>query len=258
MTVLVHTQKPETLPTEKDPRWKSVVARDAAVDGTFYYSVETTGVYCFPSCPAPLAKPENVRFHSTRIEAEGAGFRPCRRCKPDRRDGTRQQVAEAIWFTIDESSLGHVLVAQSTKGVSAVLLGDDRDELRRDLAHRFPGAALIEDGPELEALAEKVIGFVESPARGLNVPLDMRGTAFQRTVWEALRQIPAGSTASYTDIAHRLGMPKSARAVAQACAANALAVVVPCHRVVTSDGKLSGYRWGVQRKRTLLDKEAAS
>jgi len=244
--------------TEKDPRWKAVVARDAAADGTFYYSVGTTGVYCFPSCAARLAKPENVRFHTTREEAEHAGFRPCKRCKPDRRERQRVDAREEIRFAIGESAVGDVLVAQSAKGISAVLLGDDRDELRRDLEQRFPDAALIEGGRELEALAEEVIGFVEVPTRGLEVSVDMRGTEFQHKVWNALRQIPAGSTVSYTEIARQIGMPNSARAVAQACAANALAVVVPCHRVVTSDGKLSGYRWGVQRKQSLLEREAAS
>jgi AraC family transcriptional regulator of adaptative response/methylated-DNA-[protein]-cysteine methyltransferase len=150
------------------------------------------------------------------------------------------------------------MVAQSAKGIIAVLLGDHRDELRRALGQRFSSASLIAGGGKVEALAQEVSAFLESPARGLSVPLDLRGTEFQRTVWEALRRIPAGSTESYADIARRIGMPKSTRAVAQACAANALAVVVPCHRVVRSDGTLGGYRWGVQRKRALLEKEAAS
>jgi AraC family transcriptional regulator of adaptative response/methylated-DNA-[protein]-cysteine methyltransferase len=258
MTVLVDTKKPDALPTEQDPRWKSVIARDAAADGTFYYSVETTGVYCFPSCRARLARPENVRFHSTRQHAEEAGFRPCRRCKPDQRNPKRQWIPDEIRFAIGSFSLGLVLVAQSSRGVCAVLLGDDGDELRQDLACRFPGAALIDDGAGLETLTAKVIEFIECPARGLDVPLDMRGTEFQQRVWHALRQIPAGATASYSDLAHRIGMPRSARAVARACATNPLAVVVPCHRVLTSDAKLSGYRWGLQRKRALLEKEAQS
>lgn len=161
---------------------------------------------------------------------------------------------------IGDSALGLVLVARSAAGISAVLLGDDRDALRHDLQRRFPGATLVEGDAALTALAARVIQMVESPARdvdGLELPLDPRGTAFQRTVWQALREIPAGSTATYTEIASRIGMPRSVRAVAQACAANALAVVVPCHRVVRSDGGLSGYRWGVQRKRALLDREAA-
>jgi AraC family transcriptional regulator of adaptative response/methylated-DNA-[protein]-cysteine methyltransferase len=258
MTVLVDFEKPDTLSAEKDPRWKFVAARDAAADGAFYYSVATTGVYCFPSCAARLARPENVRFHSTREQAEQAGFRPCKRCKPDRRNPTRRWVPDEIRFGIGSFSLGLVLVAQSSRGVCAVLLGDDGDELRRDLAGRFHGAALLEDTAGLETLTAQVIEFIESPTRGLDAPLDLCGSEFQRRVWHTLRQIPAGVTSSYSDIAHRIGAPGSARAVARACAANPLAVVVPCHRVLTSDGKLSGYRWGIQRKRALLEKEARS
>jgi AraC family transcriptional regulator of adaptative response/methylated-DNA-[protein]-cysteine methyltransferase len=258
MTFPIDTHSPDVLPTEADRRWSSVVARDPAADGTFYYSVATTGVYCVPSCPARLARPENVRFHPTRQHAEAAGFRPCKRCRPDQRDPMRQWIPDEIRFDIGSFSLGLVLVAQSVRGICAVLLGDDGDELREDLARRFPGAALVDDGVGLETLTTRVIEFIESPARGLDAPLDMRGSEFQRRVWHALRQIPAGSTASYSDIAHRMGMPGSARAVARACATNPLAVVVPCHRVLTRDGKLSGYRWGVQRKRALLEKEARS
>jgi AraC family transcriptional regulator of adaptative response/methylated-DNA-[protein]-cysteine methyltransferase len=258
MTFPGDTRQRDTLPTEMDPRWSSIVARDAAADGTFYYSVATTGVYCVPSCSARLARPETVRFHSTRQQAEEAGFRPCKRCTPDQREPKRQWVPDEIRFAIGSFSLGLVLVAQSSRGVCAVLLGDDGDELRRDLASRFPGAPLLDDAAGLETLTAKVVEFVESPAHGLDVPLDMRGSEFQRRVWHALRQIPAGSTASYSDVAHRMGMPGSARAVARACATNPLAVVVPCHRVLTSDGKLSGYRWGVQRKRALLEREARS
>jgi len=160
-----------------------------------------------------------------------------------------------IHYAVNPSSLGLVLVAQSAKGVCAVLLGDDLQTLQRDLKERFPEANLIEGDA---ALATQVIGTLESPARGIDVPLDPQGTEFQQSVWKALREIPAGTTASYTDIANRIGLPKSARAVAQACAANPLAVVVPCHRVVKSDGKLSGYRWGVERKRALLEREAVA
>jgi AraC family transcriptional regulator of adaptative response/methylated-DNA-[protein]-cysteine methyltransferase len=170
--------------------------------------------------------------------------------------GRRQHAAGVIHFAVGQSSLGLVLVARSDRGVSAVLFGADRDAVRRDLHDRFPGARLVEDDAALETLVARVVGLVDAPARGLDVPLDVRGTPFQRTVWQALREIPAGSTASYTDIANRIGLPTAVRAVAQACAANALAVVVPCHRVVTMDGKLSGYRWGVERKRALLDREA--
>ncbi|MGI0019039.1 MAG: bifunctional DNA-binding transcriptional regulator/O6-methylguanine-DNA methyltransferase Ada [Nitrososphaera sp.] len=160
-----------------------------------------------------------------------------------------------IRFAVGECSLGSILVAQSYRGVCAILLGDEPDELARDLQDRFPRANLIGGDARFEQLVSKVVGFVEAPALGLDLPLDVRGTAFQQRVWQALREIPAGSTASYADIASRIGSPNSARAVAHACAANALAVAIPCHRVVKSDGALSGYRWGVERKRALLKRE---
>lgn len=344
--------------TANDPRWMAVVARDREADGSFYYSVETTGVYCRPSCAARLARPENVRFHATCEDAEKAGFRPCKRCKPNqpglaeqyaakvteacriieesetapgleelaRRVGmsayhfhrvfkqgaglTPRQYAAArreqrvrdelarggsvtgaifdagynssgrfyeksdevlgmtptsfragganteIRFAIGQCSLGAILVAKSQRGVCAILMGDDADELARELQDQFPRANLIGGDGEFEQLVAKVVGFVEAPGIGLDLPLDVRGTAFQQRVWQALREIPAGETASYTDIASRIGSPKSVRAVAQACAANKLAVAIPCHRVVRNDGGLSGYRWGVERKRALLEKEA--
>jgi AraC family transcriptional regulator of adaptative response/methylated-DNA-[protein]-cysteine methyltransferase len=344
--------------TEGDPRWASVVARDPKVDGTFYYSVKSTGVYCRPSCAARLARPENVSFHTTWEDAEKAGLRPCKRCKPKHASLVKQYAAkvtkacrlieesekapsleelanyagmstyhfhrvfktvagltprgyamahrakrvrnelsrtgtvtEAIYdagyssngrfyetsnevlgmtpskyraggtsteirFAVGECSLGSILVAQSNRGICAILLGDDPDELVRDLQDRFPRANLIGGDAEFERIVSKVVGFVEAPALGLDLPLDIRGTAFQQRVWQALREIPAGSTASYADIANRIGSPNSVRAVAQTCAENALAVAIPCHRVVRNDGALSGYRWGVDRKRALLKREA--
>jgi AraC family transcriptional regulator of adaptative response/methylated-DNA-[protein]-cysteine methyltransferase len=346
--------------TESDPRWASVVARSTAADGTFFYSVKTTGTYCRPSCGSRLARPENVRFHPTREDAENAGFRPCKRCKPDQPSlieqhaamvteacrlieasqsvptlerlanqagvsgfhlhrvfkaitgvtpreyaaahrgervrtelgragsvtaaiyqsgynsngrfyGESQQVlgmtptvyraggADAdIRFAVGECSLGSILVARSELGVCAILLGDDPDALARDLQDRFPRATLIGGDAEFEQLVAQVVGFVEAPGLGLDLPLDVQGTAFQQRVWQALQEIPAGSTASYTEIASRIGSPKAVRAVAQACAANALAVAIPCHRVVRNDGGLSGYRWGVERKRALLQREAGA
>ena len=343
---------------ENDPRWAKVLARDPAADGGFYYSVKTTGVYCRPSCAARRALAENVRFHATRAEAEQAGFRPCKRCKPDQPSLTERyaaQVTEAcrlietaeslpsldtlaahlnvsphhfhrifkqitgltprkyavahrsqrlrtqlergesvtdaifeagyntnsrfyeksnevlgmtasryraggtntdIRFAVGESSLGAILVAQSERGVCAILIGDDPDALTRDLQDRFPRAHLIGGDAGFEQLVATVVGFVEAPATGLDLPLDVRGTAFQERVWQALREIPVGETASYTDIARRIGAPTAVRAVAGACAANALAVAIPCHRVVRSDGGLSGYRWGVERKRSLLALES--
>jgi AraC family transcriptional regulator of adaptative response/methylated-DNA-[protein]-cysteine methyltransferase len=341
-----------------DARWEAVVARDAAFDGQFYYSVATTGVYCRPSCAARLAKRANVRFHATRADAEQAGFRPCKRCQPDQppldrrhaekvaqacrlietaeaapsldalaeavdlsphhfhrifkatlgvtpkayaiahrhkrvRDelGRSGTVTEAIYesgfnsngrfyasssevlgmtptdfragganqamrFAIGECFLGAILVAATEKGVSAILLGDDPQALLRELHDQFPHAELLGGDAEFEQLAAKVIGFVETPGSGLDLPLDVQGTAFQHRVWEALRRIPAGATASYAEIAQSIGAPKAVRAVARACAANRLAVAIPCHRVVRTGGALSGYRWGVERKRALLDKEA--
>jgi len=346
--------------TENDPRWASVVARSTAADGTFFYSVKTTGVYCRPSCAARVARPENVRFHPTREDAENAGFRPCKRCKPDQPSlieqhaamvteacrlieasqsmptleelanhagvsgfhlhrvfkaitgvtpreyaaahrgervrkelGRARSVTAAIYqsgyksngrfygesqqllgmtptvyraggvnadirFAVGECSLGSILVARSEVGVCAILLGDDPDALARDLQDRFPQATLIGGDAEFEQLVAQVVGFVEAPGLGLDLPLDVRGTAFQQRVWQALQEIPAGSTASYTEIASRIGSPKAVRAVAQACAANALAVAIPCHRVVRNDGGLSGYRWGVERKRALLQREAGT
>ena len=344
--------------TERDARWAAVVARDPQADGTFSYSVETTGVYCRPSCAARLPKPEHVRFHATCGDAEHAGFRPCKRCKPHQLSPVEQQAATiaaacrlieqaegtpslaqlaqqagfspshfhrvfkaitgltpkayaaaqrakrvrnalstrgtvteamydagynsngrfyatahevlgmtpshyraggaqtAIRFAVGACSLGAILVAQSERGICAILLGDDPDALARDLQDRFPQATLIGGDAAFEQLVSKVVGFVEAPVLGLDLPLDIRGTAFQQRVWQTLRKIPAGSTASYTDIARHIGAPQAVRAVAQACGANALAVAIPCHRVVRHDGTLSGYRWGVERKRILLEREA--
>jgi AraC family transcriptional regulator, regulatory protein of adaptative response / methylated-DNA-[protein]-cysteine methyltransferase len=353
-------ENPAGLSTERDPRWSAVVARDRSADGRFVYSVRTTGVYCRPSCAARLARPENVRFHETCADAEKAGFRACKRCRPDQpslserhaatvaeicrlietadevpdlddlahraglspyhfhrvfkavtgltpkgyaaadrakrvRDELSRSgsVTEAIYgagfnsngrfyatsdrvlgmtptdyraggantdirFAVGECSLGSILVAGSDRGVCAILMGDDPDALVRDLQDRFPRARLIGGEADFEAWVAEVVGFVEAPALGLDLPLDVRGTAFQQRVWQALREIPAGSTASYTDIANRIGAPKAVRAVARACGANALAVAIPCHRVVRNDGALSGYRWGVERKRALLERESAA
>ncbi|WP_443082853.1 bifunctional DNA-binding transcriptional regulator/O6-methylguanine-DNA methyltransferase Ada [Variovorax sp. WDL1] len=161
-----------------------------------------------------------------------------------------------IRFAIGQCALGAILVARSERGVCAIALGDDPDALARELQDRFPQARLIGGDPVFEQLVARVVGFVEAPGVGLDLPLDVRGTAFQQRVWQALRDIPPGSTASYAEIAERIGSPKAVRAVAQACGANALAVAIPCHRVVRSDGALSGYRWGVERKSALLKREA--
>lgn len=162
-----------------------------------------------------------------------------------------------IRFAVGECSLGSILVASSEKGVCAILMGDDPDELTKDLQVRFPRAQLMGGDREYERVIAQVIGFVEAPQLGLSLPLDVRGTAFQQRVWQALCQIPVGKTESYAEVAQRIGSPKSVRAVAGACAANAIAMAIPCHRVLRTDGSLSGYRWGVERKRALLSKESA-
>jgi len=161
-----------------------------------------------------------------------------------------------IRFAIGQCSLGAILVACGDRGVCAISMGDDPDSLARDLQDRFPRANLVGRDAGFENWVARVIGFVEAPGLGLDLPLDIRGTAFQQRVWQALRTVPVGTTASYSDIAHRIGAPSAARAVARACAANELAVAIPCHRVVRRDGSLSGYRWGVERKRALLAREA--
>ncbi len=164
----------------------------------------------------------------------------------------------SIRFAIRECWLGTVLVAATDKGICAILLGDDPFRVIRDLHDRFPDAEASGQDEAFEQMVAAAVRFVEEPARGLDVPLDLNGTPFQQRVWQALREIPAGSTASYTEIARRIGAPNGARAVAQACTANALAVAIPCHRVVRSDGTLSGYRWGVERKRALLRREGVA
>jgi AraC family transcriptional regulator of adaptative response/methylated-DNA-[protein]-cysteine methyltransferase len=360
MTTLLREPMSSATATERDPRWAAVVARDRAADGAFFYSVRTTGVYCRPSCAARLANPRNVRFHRTAAEAEHAGFRPCKRCRPDlpplekrlaakveeicrvleatdetptlselaRRAGLSvhhfhrtfravtgvtpreyaaarragrvrnelrkaQTVSRAIYesgfnsgarfyasadrmlgmtpsdfraggvdteirFAVGQCSLGSILVASSARGVCAISLGDDPDALVRDLQDQFPRAMLVGADEAYERVVARVIGFVDAPRTGLDLPLDVRGTAFQQRVWHALREIPAGSTATYQEIAARIGAPKAVRAVAGACAANHLAVAIPCHRVIRTDGSLSGYRWGVERKQQLLKREGAA
>jgi AraC family transcriptional regulator of adaptative response/methylated-DNA-[protein]-cysteine methyltransferase len=165
---------------------------------------------------------------------------------------------EKVHFATGECSLGSILVAQTGRGVCAILLGDGPDSLARELEDRFPRATPIAGDARLEQSVAQAIGLVEAPSREFDLPLDVRGTAFQQRVWQALREIPAGSTKTYAEIAGRIGSPKSVRAVARACAANALAVAIPCHRVVRNDGGLSGYRWGVERKRALLQREASA
>jgi AraC family transcriptional regulator of adaptative response/methylated-DNA-[protein]-cysteine methyltransferase len=343
-----------------DQRWEAVRRRDRGADGAFYYAVRTTGIYCRPSCASRTPRRENVEFHATPTAAEAAGFRPCKRCKPNAQGVVERQaevvaracrmiekseelpsldalaraaglspfhfhrvfkavtgvtpkafadahrggrvrdelkragtVTEAIYgagfnsnarfyessakilgmtptafraggtgatihFAVGECSLGAILVAATDKGVCAIQFGDNPDALVRNLQDAFPKAKLVGGDKAFEQLVARVVGFVEAPRRGLDLPLHVRGTAFQQKVWRALRKIRPGATASYAEIATKIGEPKAVRAVAQACGANPVAVAIPCHRVVRRDGALSGYRWGVERKRALLEKEAAA
>jgi AraC family transcriptional regulator of adaptative response/methylated-DNA-[protein]-cysteine methyltransferase len=349
-----------TPPNPGDPRWAAVLARDPRADGQFVYAVRTTGIYCRPSCPSRRARPRNVAFYATPAEATAAGFRPCRRCTPDRarkpsataaaiaaacrridesdaapplatlareagfspahfhrafkratgltprayaaaRARARVQAGlaagetvtaaiydagyssssrfyerdaamfamtptafrkggagEEIRFAAGRSSLGAVLVAATARGVCAVLLGADQAALQRDLAARFSRARLVPGDDTFRAVVKRAIDLVEHPERGFDLPLDVRGTAFQERVWRALRELPPGTTTTYGAIAARLGKPDAVRAVASACAANPVAIAIPCHRVVRGDGALAGYRWGVARKRALLAREAGA
>jgi len=342
----------------EDARWAAVQRRDADADGTFWYSVRSTGVYCRPSCGARPALRRNVAFHDSCAEAEAAGFRPCLRCKPDQPPLAERQAAmvaqacrlideseqvpdldslaaavgvsrfhfhrifkahtgitpkayaaarraarmqsglaqeasvtdaiyaagfnssgrfyaqsssvlgmtpsafrqggsgEVIRFAIAASSMGAILVAATEKGICAILIDDDPEFLLRDLQDRFPRAELRGAEAEFEQVVSRVVGFVEAPEMGLDLPLDVRGTAFQQRVWQVLREIPAGRTVTYAELAELAGVPRGARAVASACAANAIAVAIPCHRVIRNDGSISGYRWGVDRKAELLNREA--
>ena len=360
MNMIAKQRQGYVMPTERDPRWTRVIARDRTADGVFWYSVATTGIYCRPSCPSRTANPKNVSLHDTLEAARDAGFRPCKRCNPDglsldagyaviiakacrlieqseevpsltalanavelspgyfhrlfkartgltpkayagahqanrvrEKLGRSSTVTEAIYdagfnsngrfyekstdilgmtptqyraggtaevvrFAVGQCSLGAILVASSEKGVASILIGDNPDALVRDLQDRFRNARLIGGDSDYKSLVARVVGLIEAPRLGLDLPLDVRGTAFQQRVWQALRDIPAGRTVTYTDIARKIGSPKSVRAVAGACAANNIAVAIPCHRVVRNDGSLSGYRWGVERKRVLIDREAST
>lgn len=187
----------------------------------------------------------NSRFYEA--SERMLGMRP----KDYRAGGARA----VIHFAVGQCSLGSILVAQSERGVCAILLGDDPQLLVQDLQRQFSRAELIGGDAQFEKRVAEVVGWIEAPRLGLALPLDIQGTAFQERVWQALREIPEGCTASYSEIAQRIGQPRAVRAVAQACAANPLAVAIPCHRVVRLDGDLSGYRWGIERKRALLARE---
>jgi AraC family transcriptional regulator of adaptative response/methylated-DNA-[protein]-cysteine methyltransferase len=234
---------------DDDARWAAARAKDRAAEGVFYMGVHTTGVYCLASCGGrPLRK--NVKFYATREDARAAGLRACLRCKPD-------TDRETLRWGIAETSLGLALVARSETGLRLVTLGDDAETLKADLEKRFKHARIVPDAEGLAGDLAAVADLVDHPDHRPSLPIDARGTELQQAVWAALREIPAGETASYADIARAIGRPSAFRAVAQACGANPLAVITPCHRVVRADGGLSGYRWGVERKRALLAREAA-
>ena len=169
-----------------------------------------------------------------------------------------QNAGEEIRFTFGKFSLGMVLVAATDKGIAAILLGDSRDELHRELVYAFPEAHLVADETGLTGTAAKIVAFLDAPHRGLDLPLDIRGSVQEQAVWQALRNIPAGQTITYGQIAKSLPLPATAQDVGAACAANVLAVAIPCHRVIKADGSISGYRWGVQRKRKLINLEAVA
>jgi AraC family transcriptional regulator of adaptative response/methylated-DNA-[protein]-cysteine methyltransferase len=230
-----------------EERWGAIERRDRNAEGAFFCAVRTTGVYCLPSCSGrPLRR--NVTFYDTAQQALAAGYRACKLCKPD-------APRETLRYATTKTELGQALVAVSDRGVRLITLGDDAAVLVADLERRFPKARLT-PADLTDTLAE-VRRLIAQPG-ATALPLDEQGTELQAAVWRALRDIPAGRTASYADVARAIGRPSAVRAVAQACGANPLAVVTPCHRVVRSDGGLSGYRWGVERKRALLQREAAA
>ena len=342
-----------------EERWKALVERDQGAENAFLYGVKTTGVYCRPTCASRVPNRTNVVFFANCLEAEKAGFRPCKRCSPNSASSRNERmemilracklmeeseelpgledlaaaagmsrshfhrmfkeavgvtpkeyaaalrmrrvqggltqgasVTEAIYdagfnsssrfyerakdmlgmtptkyksgaaglrirFAVINSFLGWTLVAATDQGICSIAFGDAPETMVEHLQRIFPKAELVQNDPDFAEWVSRVADFIETPARGLDLPLDIQGTAFQQRVWKALREIPPGSTKSYTELAVAIGRPKAARAVAHACASNNIAVAVPCHRIVRSSGALGGYRWGLERKRALLEHETA-
>ena len=349
----------ETL-NQMDWRWRAVESKNREFDGAFYFAVQTTGIFCRPSCPSKVAKRQNVSFFITPAEAEKAGFRACMRCKPKEeyfpgppaelvikafqilrsgemdvptieelcgqlqvstghlqktfktilglspkeivdmmrienfktnvRDndvttslydsgfgssrslyekaGERMGMTPATYkkggkgmnidYTIADSKLGKLMVARTEKGICSVSFGDDEGELKRELEGEFFSATIEKNDETLKDAVTAILKSLDGEKAILNLPLDLRASAFQMRVWAELRRIPYGETRSYGPIAASLGKPKSFRAVARACATNPVALVNPCHRVISSDGKLSGYKWGIERKAELLKRERKS
>jgi AraC family transcriptional regulator of adaptative response/methylated-DNA-[protein]-cysteine methyltransferase len=342
----------------QDPRWTTVMTRNPAGDGLFVYGVRSTGVYCRPSCPARRPNPRQVSFHTGPAAAEAAGFRPCKRCRPEEiisasvaviaaacrtiecaetaptaarlaasaglsvspfqrlfkaqtgltpgayaaavrrrrtEDALRREprITDAMYaagfsssgrfyaatngmlgmtpthykaggagvqmtYAVGRASLGTVLVAMTDKGICAILLGDEASALIADLGARFPRARLEPAGPGRADWVTQAIALVDATPAARELPLDVRGTAFQHRVWTALQQVPVGSTVTYSALAAAIGAPTAVRAVARACAENPVAVAIPCHRAVRTDGALAGYRWGLDRKRALLAREGVT
>ncbi len=340
-----------------ETRWKAVSENNTSADGAFYYAVITTGIYCRPSCRSKLPNRSNVEYFTTRGEAEAAGYRACKRCRPttvSKTEETEQKIIQAcrlieesnssitlnelaaqvnlspyhfhrlfkkivgitpkqyasrhqsqrfqknlttspsitdaiysagyrssgsaydkkrdqlamtpkvyrkgadgvtISYGLAQCFLGWVIVAATHRGICAIEFGDDSSTLPEQVQARFPHAKLSKADIGFKTLIQEVVNFIESPEDTFQVPLDIQGTAFQQQVWEALRQIKPGETMSYTDVAKRIGKPNAVRAVASACASNKLAVVIPCHRVISKTGKKGGYRWGSERKTRLLESE---
>jgi AraC family transcriptional regulator of adaptative response/methylated-DNA-[protein]-cysteine methyltransferase len=347
-------------PPDTDTAWRAVASRDRAWDGRFVYGVTSTRIFCRPSCPSRRPRKDRIRVFATPRDAEAAGFRACRRCRPsseratpaeeavqralaylDRHEDERVRLedlaleaGQSAWhlqrtfkkivgltpreyvaarraerlraglrreasvsratyqagfgsssrvyegaprilgmtpgafrkggagveirYTIVESPYGRLLVGATDRGICSVMLGESDVRLARELGAQFPRAVLsrVDDGDLwLAQLVRRVADEIRHPGHAKGIPLDLHGTAFQWRVWQALVAIPPGQTRTYTELARAIGKPRSVRAVAGACAANRVAVVVPCHRVVRSDGSLGGYRWGLPRKASLLEAE---
>ncbi|MEN0584014.1 MULTISPECIES: bifunctional DNA-binding transcriptional regulator/O6-methylguanine-DNA methyltransferase Ada [unclassified Kosakonia] len=339
-----------------EQRWQAVLARNAQADGQFVFAVLTTGIFCRPSCTARHALRQNVRFYPDAPSAQDAGFRPCKRCQPDKTHPQQQRLdkvtkacrlleqdtpitleqlaaevalspyhfhrlfksvtgmtpkawqqafrarrlrntlavsetvtdavlaagfpdsssyyrqadallgmtaqqfrrggdAAGVWYTFSDCALGRCLVAESERGICAILLDDSDEQLLAQLQAIFPRAQRAQANAAFSSRVAQVIKRLDNADAPFTLPLDLRGTAFQLQVWQALREIPTGETVSYRELAKKLGKPNAVRAVASACGANKLAIVIPCHRVVRSDGALSGYRWGMARKAQLLQRE---